>query len=59
MESHPREKRPVPWVGIVVTVIIILAILAFGIFKRKAGRIPPPIPEETVSHGETLNHSHV
>ena len=27
-------------------VVIALAILALGIFKRKGGRKPPPIPED-------------
>lgn len=32
--------------GLLLTLAIILAVIAFGVFKRKGARKPPPIPEE-------------
>lgn len=41
-------RRPFPWVGVIVVVVIVAAIVAFGVFKRKGSRIPP-VPEDATS----------
>jgi high-affinity Fe2+/Pb2+ permease len=52
MNAHARTgRRPFPWVGVIVVVVIVAAILAFGVFKRKGSRIPP-VPEEGISSAE-------
>lgn len=40
-----RPARRVSRLGLVLTLAIILAVIAFGLFKRKGARKPPPIPE--------------
>jgi len=46
-EDNSSGRRPIPWVGLGVVLAIALAIMAFGLFKRKGGGKPPPIPDET------------
>ena len=49
MNTEARSgRRPIPWVGVIVVLVIVAAILAFGVFKRKGSRIPP-VPDETSS----------
>ena len=45
--NETGSKRTIPWAGWLLVVAIALAILAFGMFKRKGARKPPPIPAET------------
>lgn len=42
-----RSKRRISWLGLTLTLAIILAVIAFGVFKRKGARKPPPIPDGT------------
>jgi hypothetical protein len=59
MNTQTRSgQRPFPWVGLIVVVVIVAAIVAFGIFKRKGSRIPP-VPEETTSHVPSPSHEPV
>jgi hypothetical protein len=45
--TNPRLARRIPWMGMLLALVIALAVLAFGLFKRKGARKPPPIPAET------------
>jgi hypothetical protein len=42
-----RNRRPFPLLGILLVVAIVLAVIAFGLFKRKGARKPPPLPAES------------
>ena len=48
--AHGGSKRKVNWLGLTLTLAIILAVIAFGLFKRKGARKPPPIPDGTEGH---------
>jgi hypothetical protein len=49
MNTKARSgRRPIPWVGVIVVLVIVAAIVAFGVFKRKGSRIPQ-VPDETTS----------
>ncbi len=41
-----RSRGKVSRLGLLLTLAIILAVIAFGVFKRKGARKPPPIPED-------------
>ena len=44
--ANGGSKRKVSRLGLFLTLAIILAVIAFGMFKRKGARKPPPIPQE-------------
>ena len=49
MNTKARSgRRPFPWVGVIVVLVIVAAVLAFGVFKREGSRIPP-VPDEATS----------
>ena len=54
MNEQNAPRRRVPWVVLLVAMAIVLAIVAFGLFKRKGGRKPPPIPDQTSDRQDTL-----
>ena len=41
-----QRPRKISRLGVVLTLAIILAVIAFGMFKRKGARKPPPIPKD-------------
>jgi hypothetical protein len=48
MNESSKSRRPVPWVGIILTLVIAVAILSFWVFKRGGSKPPlPPPPDET------------
>jgi hypothetical protein len=48
MSSDPvRTRRPFPTLGLLLIVAIVLAVIAFGLFKRKGARKPPPLPADS------------
>lgn len=46
------SKGKVSRLGLLLTLVIILAVIAFGVFKRKGARKPPPVPEEATGRRE-------
>jgi hypothetical protein len=45
--TTPPPRRRVPLFGILVFLAVILAVVAFGLFKRRGARRPPPVPAES------------
>lgn len=45
------SPRRIPWFGLLLALAIALAVVAFGVFKRKGARKPPPIPEAALGLG--------
>ena len=41
-----RSEGRISRLGLLLTLAILLAVIAFGVFKRKGARKPPPIPED-------------
>ena len=48
-EPGRRKSR----LGVVLILAIALAVIAFGLFKRKGARKPPPIPQDATSWSPT------
>jgi preprotein translocase subunit SecG len=38
--------RRISRLGVILTLAILIAVIAFGVFKRKGARKPPPLPED-------------
>ena len=46
-DAASPPKRRVPLFGILVCLAVVLAVVAFGLFRRRGARKPPPIPAES------------
>lgn len=53
-----QRRRKISRLGVVLTLAILLAVIAFGLFKRKGARKPPPIPKDATGAVLPLVHAH-
>lgn len=54
----PPRNRRVPGFGFFVFLAIVIAVIAFGLFKRRGARKPPPIPAESSAPGRAGAPAH-